>query len=243
VKPWTIKGIAPEERNAAIAAAEREGLTIGEWLTRAIRTQIQADHQANRMSSIVDQQVLKNPPSEPSSSEHTDNSDKPPYGSFNWRGVPYGEMDIEYAVEKIKDVYLKYGENPDTAMQAILRSNESIVSRCGVLTTFSSMLIALSLFIVSKPEILPYTWQQWSFYAEIFIWSISTVSLLWSLKHDLPSPRKFGTEDDFKFTARLYVKRMGRYNIALLVTVVCFVTTLLLLSPIYMLDKLFHISH
>jgi hypothetical protein len=33
VKPWTIKGIAPEERNAAIAAAEREGLAIGEWLT------------------------------------------------------------------------------------------------------------------------------------------------------------------------------------------------------------------
>jgi hypothetical protein len=40
---WTAEGIGPEERNAAIAAAEREGLTIGEWLTRAIRTQVQAD--------------------------------------------------------------------------------------------------------------------------------------------------------------------------------------------------------
>ena len=48
VKPWTVKGIAPEERNAAIAAAEREGLTIGERLLRVIRTQVQADHRIDR---------------------------------------------------------------------------------------------------------------------------------------------------------------------------------------------------
>jgi hypothetical protein len=48
IKPWTIKGIDPEERNAAIAAAEREGLTIGEWLKRAIRTQVQADRGSDR---------------------------------------------------------------------------------------------------------------------------------------------------------------------------------------------------
>jgi hypothetical protein len=49
VRPWTVKGIPPEERNAAIAAAEREGLTIGEWLTRAIRTQVQTDHRSDRL--------------------------------------------------------------------------------------------------------------------------------------------------------------------------------------------------
>ena len=48
IKPWTVKGIAPEERNAAIAAADRQDMMIGEWLTRAIRTQVQADHQADR---------------------------------------------------------------------------------------------------------------------------------------------------------------------------------------------------
>src|SRR5690242_11320915 len=53
VKPWTVKGIAPEERNAAIAAAEREGMTIGEWLTRAIRSQIQADRQSDRVPAVV----------------------------------------------------------------------------------------------------------------------------------------------------------------------------------------------
>jgi len=54
VKPWTGKGIAPGERNAAIAAAEREGLTIGEWLTRAIRTQVQADHRSDRLPVTLD---------------------------------------------------------------------------------------------------------------------------------------------------------------------------------------------
>jgi hypothetical protein len=54
VKPWTVKGIAPEERNAAIAAADREDLTIGEWLTRAIRTQVKADHQSDRLPVALD---------------------------------------------------------------------------------------------------------------------------------------------------------------------------------------------
>src|SRR5690242_17389053 len=54
VKPWTVKGIPPEERNAAIAAADREGLTIGEWLTRAIRTQVQTDHRSDRRSVALD---------------------------------------------------------------------------------------------------------------------------------------------------------------------------------------------
>lgn len=41
VKPWTVKGLPPEERNAAIAAAKREGVTMGEWLGRAIRHYVQ----------------------------------------------------------------------------------------------------------------------------------------------------------------------------------------------------------
>ncbi len=54
VKPWTIKGIPPEARNTAIAAAEREGQTVGEWMTRATRAQGQADRQANRAPVSVD---------------------------------------------------------------------------------------------------------------------------------------------------------------------------------------------
>src|SRR4051795_12629284 len=48
VKPWTIRGIAPEERNAAGEAAKRAGMNLGEWLSRAIRAQIQSDNQASR---------------------------------------------------------------------------------------------------------------------------------------------------------------------------------------------------
>src|SRR3954453_17085658 len=54
VKPWTVKAIPPEERNAAIAAAEGEGLTIGEWLTRAIRTQVQVDHRSDRLPIVTE---------------------------------------------------------------------------------------------------------------------------------------------------------------------------------------------
>jgi hypothetical protein len=49
-----VKGISPEERNAAITAAERDGMTIGEWLTRAIRSQIQAERQSDRMPVVVE---------------------------------------------------------------------------------------------------------------------------------------------------------------------------------------------
>ena len=39
-KPWSIRGVHPEVRNAALSAARREGLTIGDWLDRAIRSHI-----------------------------------------------------------------------------------------------------------------------------------------------------------------------------------------------------------
>jgi hypothetical protein len=37
VKPWTIKAIATEARDAAIAQARTENLTVGQWLERRIR--------------------------------------------------------------------------------------------------------------------------------------------------------------------------------------------------------------
>lgn len=55
IKPWTIKGIPPEIRNAAIAAADREDKTIGEWIGRAILQTIKADRQADRAPVPVEQ--------------------------------------------------------------------------------------------------------------------------------------------------------------------------------------------
>lgn len=55
VKPWTIKGIAPEERNAAIAAAKRAKLPLGPWLSRAIRAHIKAERDTRGVPAPVAQ--------------------------------------------------------------------------------------------------------------------------------------------------------------------------------------------
>ena len=55
VKPWTVRGIAPEERNAASEAAKRDGLSLGDWLSRAIRTHIQQGAAASRLPVPVRQ--------------------------------------------------------------------------------------------------------------------------------------------------------------------------------------------
>jgi hypothetical protein len=62
IKPWTIKGIPPEVRNAAIAAAEREGQTIGEWFTRAIPAFIQQARQQQRLPVRVEPDVRPSDP-------------------------------------------------------------------------------------------------------------------------------------------------------------------------------------
>jgi hypothetical protein len=35
--PWAIRGVTAEARNAAMSAARREGMALGEWLDRGIR--------------------------------------------------------------------------------------------------------------------------------------------------------------------------------------------------------------
>ena len=58
--PWTLEGVSPRARDAAIAAAERRKQTLGEWMTQAICDQIQHDPQPesrlcpNRMISEAD---------------------------------------------------------------------------------------------------------------------------------------------------------------------------------------------
>ena len=53
VKPWTIKGIPPDIRNAAISAADREKQAIGEWIGRAILSQVKSDRNQNRAPVVV----------------------------------------------------------------------------------------------------------------------------------------------------------------------------------------------
>ena len=57
VKPWTIKGVPPDIRNAIISHANREKMALGEWIARAGRSYIQADRQRDKAPMIVGPQV------------------------------------------------------------------------------------------------------------------------------------------------------------------------------------------
>lgn len=46
VKPWTVRGVPPEVRNAALSAAKRSGMGVGDWLDRAIRHYVQHEKNA-----------------------------------------------------------------------------------------------------------------------------------------------------------------------------------------------------
>jgi len=54
-KPWSIRGVHPEVRNAALAAAKRDGMTIGEWLDRAIRSHVKSNN--NPRETLSDNSV------------------------------------------------------------------------------------------------------------------------------------------------------------------------------------------
>ena len=48
IKPWTVKNIPADVRDAAIRMAKKDGVQIGEWLTLAIREKIKGDRQKGR---------------------------------------------------------------------------------------------------------------------------------------------------------------------------------------------------
>ena len=164
-----------------------------------------------------------------------------PFGGFSWLGVPYNAIDLRFASENLYRVYSQDGGNNSEIMKYVLDQNERVVSRCGMLISFSGTLIAILLFIANRPEMLPYAWQQWIFYSVMGAWSASTMALLWSLKHKFPPTWEFHKKYDFILTSELFLRRMGLYNVSLAVTIVSFFALLVVLSPISatISDKLF----
>lgn len=59
IPPWTLKGIPPEVRNGATAAAGRSKMGIAQWVARAILTQIQLDNQETSAVALVSEPVIK----------------------------------------------------------------------------------------------------------------------------------------------------------------------------------------
>ena len=47
-KPWTIKNVPADVRDAATRMAKKDGIQIGEWLSAAIREKIKADRQKGK---------------------------------------------------------------------------------------------------------------------------------------------------------------------------------------------------
>jgi hypothetical protein len=53
LRPWTLKNIPEESRSAAIRAAQRAGVTIGEWVARKLLEAAQADATAGRELAVL----------------------------------------------------------------------------------------------------------------------------------------------------------------------------------------------
>ena len=74
VKPWSIRGVPQEERSAATEAAKRAGQTLGEWISRAARAQIQQEAGANRLPVPVPGPGRPEPPGTSDTPEPPDTS-------------------------------------------------------------------------------------------------------------------------------------------------------------------------
>lgn len=163
------------------------------------------------------------------------------YSGISIFGVPYADIDIRYAAECLFDIYSNEGKDVHKAMNSILEQNERVVSRCRMLISFSGILIALFLFVANKPDVLSNAWQKWVFYCIMLLWVVSTLNLLWSLKHKFPATWDFMQKQDFILTAELFLRRMGNYNVALMAAIFSFLTIAFVLSPISAVisDKIF----
>ncbi len=111
--PWNVAGIPPEAREAARAAARREGLTVGEWLTRHIL----------RSFSGMDEDAAAAPSDEAVSSQ----ASRPPASLDSW-GLPQsalrtGENDSDQAWRRIEEQLRGIGRRLDSSERSHSESN------------------------------------------------------------------------------------------------------------------------
>lgn len=155
------------------------------------------------------------------------------FGAWAPWGVPLSRLDRRIACEELRDRFLKHYGNTQAAMEHILQKNAEVVSRCSVLMSFAGILMAVSLFVAVNPRLLPAVWQKVGFYSVMAIWAFAVLRMLASLIQFMPPPSTYATEEDFLFTADLYLWRMARYNFALVASECCFVSLLLFVAPFH----------
>src|SRR5258708_3271675 len=73
--PWNVAGIPPGAREAARSAAQREGLPVGEWLTRRILREFSGS--PGGPSAMREPRGAQNDPTSGGASEHGDDADGP----------------------------------------------------------------------------------------------------------------------------------------------------------------------
>ncbi len=148
-------------------------------------------------------------------------------------GVPFFANDSERLTEKLLEFYdVLSGRDSNQAVRMLLERNEQLVSRCTLLITFSGILITLVTYIGAKPELIPLQWEQVLYYSVLGLWVFTTVGLLADLYHLMPPYEHLGDEQHVRFIARVYVRRLRRYNVALATTIIGFVLMMVMLGPI-----------
>ena len=111
--PWNVAGIPPEAREAARAAARREGLSVGEWLTRRILRSLSSDMGEEPQPMPFDRATLDRPnldswglPQSPAASRETDDMAV---------RVNRSEFDTTVSYRRIEDQLRNVGRRLDNA--------------------------------------------------------------------------------------------------------------------------------
>src|SRR5215213_4571253 len=148
-------------------------------------------------------------------------------------GVPFMKEDRVKAVDDL----LEYFIEDSTYMEAcsrVIEYNEKVVTRCGVLLNFNSILLVLILFAAKLEWSSSANWHKIIFYIVMITWVISNIRLIFSIRHVFPKPHQFVKEDDFRLTVDLYIKRMCIYNVTILLSLLAFlIIVIVALSPFY----------
>ena len=111
--PWNVTGIPPEAREIARAAANREGATVGEWLTRQIMAE------KARMTAVQEDPIGLHEEQAPSSEENLAPK------------LPGSEMASEVAFRRIDDIFRNLTHRLDNSERAQLEAQRAMSVAAG----------------------------------------------------------------------------------------------------------------
>lgn len=154
---------------------------------------------------------------------------RPHVGLALW-GIPLTERGIEIAIEHLVET-LWDSQDPSESIDR-LKEQVGVSDRWGPLMAFSTITVALSIFVANNRQLLPTIWQHAGFYLAMAVWVASVLRLLWSLRQELPDAWELGTEVHFRMVGRMCLRTAARFNLLVIANAVCFGSMVALLMPI-----------